>query len=193
MNFFKQMDEFLFSKIESLKTNNSFEEIYQFFEELDERIARVLKSLLTIFFFTIPFIGSGYFFYENYLLRKTIESKQLHLYNLSEIVLKKRSLGEMTRINIKPLTDESILRSYLKDFSSKKSYMPILDSFKKEIMTEKFKKIDFRLKFSNIDSKILFDVIDFTKNTIGSVIKDISINRKDDLLEGYLDFVSFGL
>ena len=52
----------------------------------------------------------------------------------------------------------------------------------KEIMTEKFKKIDFRLKFSNIDSKILFDVIDFTKNTIGSVIKDISINRKGALM-----------
>jgi hypothetical protein len=193
MNFFKTMDEFLFDKIDSLKSSNTFEGIYQFFEDLDERTARILKGIVTILFFLLPFFLSSYFFYENYLLRNKIEKKQLNLYHLSEFILKKKTLGELTRINIKRLDDENILRGYLKDFSLKKSYMPIIESFKKENITDKFKKIDFRLKFSHIDSKILFDLIDFTKNTIGSVVKDISITRKDDLLEGFLDFVSFGL
>ncbi len=193
MNFLKRIDEYFFNQIDSLKNNESIQTIYYYLDELNDFQIKLIKIVLTFIFFSLPFFLVFYFFYENYTIKNEISLKKDLYYSLTEIVGKRNNLGDLTRINKKPLSDIDSLQDYLRSFSAEKGYTPVIEDFKREDMTKNFKKIDVKIKFSKIDSKIFFDLITYLKNDIGFLIKKIECNKTEDLLEGSLELVSFGL
>lgn len=190
-SIFIKIDEFIFHKLDYLKTEGVFQKFNDMLSSMEEAQQKLIAQLTTFFFILIPFIFTLFLWWGNYQTKKAIEVKkqiieQIAIFEGNQTTLNNISSNYLAPSAILGREDlDNKIRNLLSQNSIDQSKVNI-QNFNQTSTSSTVAKIEAQISFQNFGTN---DFSTFMRSLVENerfkIIKiDLTKNKETSLLNG---------
>jgi len=198
-NAFLKIDQFIFSKLDQLKSDSSVQKLNDIVLNLTDEQQKIFSQVIVFGAILIPYIFIAVFFLFNHSIKNKISQKTSVIEQINLYKGNSRSLQSITDnyLNSTSIFSQGDLESRLINIASQYSIKPEkvqVVNFDMNNRSSSLASIHARIKFSNFGtndfSNFMREIINTDKFKILSV--DFLKNKQDDLLNGNIEISLLG-
>lgn len=198
-NFFNLLDQLIFNKIDTLKSDPNYSKINDYLITLDEKQQRAFSQAAALITILIPVLVVAVFFFMNYQTKKDISIKEQIIEQIAEFDSSNNSLNYLTTSIISPMaiTTENELDNKIRNILSQNGIAQTkvsISDFNPISTTENITKFSATLnitRFANQDfSKFMKAISDREKMKI--LDANLQKDNETNLLTGSLNIMHIG-
>lgn len=198
-NIFIKIDEFIFQKIDLLKTDGSFQKLGEVFAGLEEEQQKLLAQILTFTLLIIPYLFVMTLWWGNHKAKKNIEVKNQILEQIATLDGNKDALVNVSSTYVAPvaITGQEDLNNKIKNLMSTGSIdqnkVHVL-SFNQLSTSNTIAKIEAVLSFQNFGtqdfSNFMRALVEQEKFKVTKI--NLTKDRTSNLLRGEVSLMHLG-
>lgn len=195
---FRQIDEFVFQKVDLIKNDSSFQQLLESFTSLSEKEQQIVAQSLAIGVIVIPYLFVLYLAWSNYSIRQRITAKNQIIEQASLFESNQNALNDIGPETVSDygLQSASDLQGKLAQLGS-----PVVEASKISVRnfnilnsTHYFQKVEGTVHFEKFGtqdfSHFMTGLTDREKFKIGKI--DLKTNKETRLLEGDIQVIHVG-
>lgn len=198
-NIFIQIDEFLFQKLDFLKSDSSYQKSNEILSSLDEEKQKIFSQVLTFSFILIPYIVIAVLWWGNHKSRVNLEVKSQILEQISTLNSSKDSLAEVSSTYLAPV---AIISS--EDLDNRMRNLMSANKIEQtKVRVTNFSQVSSSSTVSKIEAQLVFQnfgTLDFS-NFVRTLVEqerfkiqriNLEKNKTSNLLNGEISLVHLG-
>lgn len=198
LNIFKNLDQFLFSKLEKLQDHPEYQKINDAYAAAEERIQEVVKALLAISIIAIPLLVISFFSMSNSSLRENLKLKE-EIISMSHEYIQEQALirsAESSILGRKTVLDQGELQTKITSVvnsSGVDSANIQVSNFEANDLKGNIIEARMNLKYTSLSNDNLFNLLSGLVNREKIKIDTLVINKNQatNLLDGLLTIYYF--
>ncbi len=193
-NAFLKIDQFIFNKLDQLKSDSSIQKLNDIILNLSDEQQKIFSQIIVFGAILIPYLIISIFLFMNYKVRNRIQQKVAVIEQVNLYKGNSRSLQSITDnyLNSNSIFSQGDLESRLINIASQYSIKPEkiqVINFDINNQSTSLSSISARIKFNNFGtndfSNFMREIINTDKFKILSV--DFLKNKEDHLLNGNIE------
>lgn len=197
--FFKNIDEFIFAKVDQLQSNPLFQELVAKYEQLDSKLQKVISFTSTILLIFLPLLIVLFLFISNFSLRSEVNAKKEIFQLINDINANKKTLESVEKNVVSPskVGSRINLKERIINIMNKIGVAPekvkIKNFAKPSGPTGQISKAEADLEFRDFSTnnltQLMLQLLQFEKMKISTI--EITKNQKKNSIFGTLHLVHF--
>jgi hypothetical protein len=193
MKLLKKLDEFIFSKLDTLKTSEQYNKVEAAYSELDDDYQMIARYGIIAVLFLVPLIILMILTFSNSSLREEIAQKEELIKTGNEIIARDGLIRRAERLHLGqgPISTQATFETRLSQLAGSAG------SETENLSVIKFEKIDqagnivqalIDVQFKQQTNKQVFSLVSTMKSMLKGKIDSLTIkkNKENELLDGII-------